>query len=187
MFKVVLVSRSMFYFQMVGNWIMLKVRIRASYNKLKIYKKMCILMKCPHKGTLAERLFDDALKAEEHQVCMWCFFTRTSHGVADLLPLVDWKRKLTRQLMTRPKRRCCKMKCPTGDTPPHVTSHICFWTNQKLPSVNLALGLIHIEVYSIRYTIRSPPQTRFCSFHATSLECRLWRRANRTANTVAYT
>ena len=38
-----------------------------------------------------------------------------------------------------------------------------------------------IMLYGIRYTICSPQQTRFCYFHATSLECRLWRRANRIA------
>ncbi len=37
------------------------------------------------------------------------------------------------------------------------------------------------QKYAIRYSLYaiaywSPPQTRFRSFHATSLECRLWRR-----------
>ena len=40
---------------------------------------------------------------------------------------------------------------------------------------------IRYTVFAIHYTIRSPPQTRFRSFHATSLECLLWRRANRIA------
>ncbi len=43
---------------------------------------------------------------------------------------------------------------------------------------------------SMRYTFCSPPQTRFRFFHATSLECRLWRKANRIAYSeyrIAYT
>ena len=36
-------------------------------------------------------------------------------------------------------------------------------------------------VFTIRYMINSPPQTRFHSFHATSLESRLWQRANHIA------
>ncbi len=50
-----------------------------------------------------------------------------------------------------------------------------------------ALRCNHIEVYNIRYslygiryTISSLPQTRFLSFHTTSLECRLWQRTHRT-------
>ena len=51
---------------------------------------------------------------------------------------------------------------------------------------------IRYTVFAIRYAIWSPPLTRFRSFHATSLECRLWRRANRIAYTcseyrIAYT
>ncbi len=40
---------------------------------------------------------------------------------------------------------------------------------------------IRYTVFAIRYTLFSPPQTRFRYFHAPSLECRLWRRANRIA------
>ena len=47
-----------------------------------------------------------------------------------------------------------------------------------------SLGCDHIKVYGIRHTIRSPPQTRFRSFHTTSLESCLWRRAKRIAYTV---
>ncbi len=36
---------------------------------------------------------------------------------------------------------------------------------------------IRYTVFAIRYTFWSPPQTRFRYFRATSLECRLWRRA----------
>ncbi len=49
---------------------------------------------------------------------------------------------------------------------------------------------IRYTVFAIRYTFCSPPQTRFRYFHATSLECRLWRRANRIAYSeyrIAYT
>ena len=40
---------------------------------------------------------------------------------------------------------------------------------------------IRFTVFAIRCTFCSPPQTRFRYFHATSLECCLWRRANRIA------
>ena len=40
---------------------------------------------------------------------------------------------------------------------------------------------IRYTVFTTHYMICSPPQTRFRSFHASSLECRLWRRANRIA------
>ena len=54
-----------------------------------------------------------------------------------------------------------------------------FWAHKALITQKYSLYGIRYTVFAIRYTIRSPPQTRFCSFHATSLECRLWRRANR--------
>ncbi len=37
-------------------------------------------------------------------------------------------------------------------------------------------AVITYSLYATRFTLR---QTRFRSFHATSLECHLWRRANR--------
>ncbi len=57
------------------------------------------------------------------------------------------------------------------DSSPHMP--IRLWSHRS----------IHY-IFAIRYTICSPPQTRFRSFHATSLECHQWQRANRIANTV---
>ena len=42
-------------------------------------------------------------------------------------------------------------------------------------------------LFDIRYTISSLPQTRFRSFHATSLECRPECRLRRRVNRIAYT
>ncbi len=64
-----------------------------------------------------------------------------------------------------------------------IQNKIC---RRNSTSAEWSLGLwshksIRYTVFAIWYTIRCPPQTRFRYFHVTSLECRLWRRANRIA------
>ena len=71
------------------------------------------------------------------------------------------------------------------------------WVAKPLPVILLCLDWDKTGNFSrprshrsMRYTFCSPPQTRFRYFHSTSLECRLWRRANRIAYSeyrIAYT
>ncbi len=66
-----------------------------------------------------------------------------------------------------------------------------FWINACRETLRLwSHRSIRYTVLAIRYTICAPPQTRFFSFHATSCEYHLWRRANRIAYCeyhIAYT
>ena len=58
-----------------------------------------------------------------------------------------------------------------GNPPEYQQLLIRLWSHRS----------IQYTVFDIRYTIRFSPQTWFRSFHATSLECCLWRRANHVA------